>query len=368
MLAFGLLIAICFIPGYTGAMIPTQWAVLSAILPLGLFRLGNFGSCHWLGLLALAWAAFSIHWSPSYYDAVYGFWIACIWAGAFWFGGTISSHSSIYKGLALGLSTSSIVAIFQALGYSPVEIGEHMPPAGLLFNSTVLGASCALIIVALAQHRLWFWIPGLIPALYLSHSRAAIAIIVLAFLAKRVHFLVAIAVLVVANLALTFYLNPSDTQRLMLWGLAIRELSLFGHGIGSFADFFYYNSNSNLYIHSEGFFRTEFVHNDYLQLWFELGIGAIPIYVIFAIALYQTKSAEWPVFFAFAILSLFYFPLYTPITTFIGCLSAGRIIADWHRVRRRGGSWRSTRLSWNSSPRFFDDLRRPKAIPLASPT
>src|SRR5258705_9178386 len=233
MFALGLALAICFIPGYTGAMIPTQWALLSIVLPLGLFLPSAFGPCHWLGLLALAWATYSVSWSPILYDGIYGLWLAFIWAGSFWLGSAIANHQSIYKGLALGLSASSIVAIFQALGYSPVET-TFGPPAGLLFNSTVLGASCALVIIALAQARDWLWITGLIPGLYLSHSRAALAIIVLAFLAKRVHVVVALTVLLAANIALIAYLSPSDTQRLLLWGVAIRELTLFGHGIGSF--------------------------------------------------------------------------------------------------------------------------------------
>ncbi len=368
LLYLGLLLPTCFIPGITGALIPTQWAVLSAVLPLGLWHSSYFGPCHWLGLLSLAWAAFSLQWTPSIFDGIYGLWIISIWALAFWLGGlNFVKLQLLWQGLALGLTVSSVVAIFQALGYRPVEVSNDQL-AGLLFNSTVLGASCALVIIACAKYRLWLYIPGLLPALYLSHSRAAWAVLGLTFLAGRIHILVALCALVLGNLALVYWLNPSDTQRLLLWGVAIHELSWLGHGIGSFGDFYYLNTNPNLYVHSEGLFRTEFVHNDYIQLWFELGIGAIPIYAIIAFALCQTTVPAWPIFFAFATFGLFYFPLYSPITAFIGLFSAGSIIRDWYRVQRRLNDSRPLSLPWYSPTRLLSYRLRPEPVPLAPPT
>jgi hypothetical protein len=366
--AFGLILAICFVPGYIGAMIPTQWAVLSAILPLGLFYSGIFGPWHWLGILALAWASFSITWSPSIFDGVYGLWIISIWALAFWFGSiNFVDHRPLWKGLALGLTISSVVAIFQYFGYQPVEIAGG-PPAGLLYNSTVLGASCALVIIACAKYGLWFYIPGLLPGLYLSHSRGAWAVLGLTFLAQRTHVLVALTLLLTANIAFVFFLNSSDTQRLLLWGVAIREFNLFGHGIGSFGDFYYFNTNPNLYLHSEGLFRTEFAHNDYIQLWFELGIGALPIFAIYAFTLCQTKAESWPIFFTFAVLGAFYFPIYSPLTAFIGCFAAGNIIANWTYLRRVSLRWGPDNLLRDSTPKFLRYRPWSKPVPLAPST
>ncbi len=365
----GLLLPICFIPGYTGALIPTQWAVLSAVLPLGLWHSSYFGPCHWLGLLALAWAAFTLQWSPSIFDGIYGLWLMSIWALAFWLGGlNFVRPQLLWQGLAFGLTVSSIVAIFQAFGYHPVEIAPDTTyPAGLLYNSTVLGASCALVLIACMKCELWWYIPGLLPALYLSHSRGAWAIVALTALA-RIHILVALCALVLGNLALVYWLNPSDIQRLLLWGTALRELSWLGHGIGSYADFYYLNTNPNLYLHSEGLFRTEFVHNDYIQLWFELGIGAIPIFAIIALALCQTSSPAWPIFFGFATFALFYFPIYSPLTAFIGCYSAGSLIRDWSRIRYRLNGSRPSSLSRYLTARLFPSQYWAEPISLAPPT
>lgn len=354
----GLIVAVCYVPGYTGAFLPTQWAVLSIILPLGLWRSGVFGLGHWIGLGVLGWSALSILWAPNSLDAANGLWFLSILAGAFWLGSTIDP-APVFRGLAVGLTISSAVAIAQSLGYHPVEIAASPTyPAGLLFNSTVLGASVALTILGLCAYRLWWYIPGLLPALALSHSRGAVIILACVGLAMMIRWYAVVGILIIGLGIVSLNPTPSDIQRFYLWGLTIRELTPFGHGIGSFNTFLYYNP-TDLYPNAQGFFHPEFVHNDYLQLWFELGAGAIGIYLLYAICLSQTQSPHWPIFFGFALLGLIYFPLYNPIPAFIGSLVAGRIIADWHLARPRLLPRRLTRLLWpQHRQRILDQLRR----------
>ena len=57
MFLLGLLLPICFIPGYTGASIPSQWVLLSLVLPAALWRRGyRLTPLHLLGLGFIAWA------------------------------------------------------------------------------------------------------------------------------------------------------------------------------------------------------------------------------------------------------------------------------------------------------------------------
>ncbi len=329
----GLIVPICFVPGITGASIPTQWVLLSCLLPFGLWRSGPFGPAHWLGLSALAYAAVSIAWSVSQWDALFGLWLLGIYALAFWLGTTLTRTRDLFRGLAWGMIINSGFAIAQRLGYSPVQVSEGIP--GLLYNPTVLSASAALVLLAMIEYRFWFLALGIAPGLLLSGSRGGLVILAIGLLVRRFHWSILLGAGALGAIAIALAHGHSDAQRLYLWGLAYHNLTPWGNGIGSFNSV-YYIAIDLLFHNPVRMVHPEFVHNDYLQLWFELGIGAIPIYLLYAIALSRKADALWPVTVAFAALSLFYFPLWCPVPAFIGCVTAGRSIATWHRDRHLG--------------------------------
>lgn len=354
----GLILATCFVPGYTGITIPSQWAVLSALLPLGLWRVGVLGPSHYAGLAALAWSALSLTWAYNVPDAVWGLWLLSIWAGAFWLGSTLHDFEPLLKGLAAGLAVSTAAAIAQHLGYAPTFADPKGSPSGLFYNSTVLAANSALVLIALVSHRLWLWTLPLLPALWLANSRGAFLVLVAVYIARQFHWLVSLTILTAAAIIFISLVAPgtSDYVRLSIWGVALHNLNLLGHGIGSFAAIYYVKDGAVTH--------PEFAHNDYIQLWFELGIGAVAIYFIYATCLLHRQSLYWPTFLGFAIYSLFWFPLYAPLSAFLGALVAGRIVVDWGVVRsyrRCSGSHFLSRLPyWRSR---FGHYRR-EAIPL----
>jgi hypothetical protein len=325
MFLLGLLVATCFIPGYVGAAVPTQWALLSIVLPFSLWRSGVLNLGHFAGLAVLAWSAISILWAPNPWDAGYGLWIAGIWALSFWLGTTMSYPVHLWQGLAAGLSISSVVAIFQHFGYQPVVMAGESP-AGLLFNSTLLGACCALVLIALWTQRQWLWMPGLLPGLYLANSRGAYLILVLVAIAHY-SWKLALTLLVLGGFFLIYWIGQSDgdsdAKRLVIFGATFRASHWLGNGIGSFNTFYILLGNEILY--------PGRAHNDYLQLWFELGIGSIPIFLMYLLNLRNTRSDHWPIFLAFSLLGLFYFPLWAPVSAFMGCLTAGIMFADRHQ-------------------------------------
>lgn len=323
MLYLGIALAVCFVPGYTGATIPSQWALLSCVLPFSLWRKAEIGAAHWLGLMFVVWAILSTAWATNYHTSVFGLWIVSIWGLSFWLGSSLQSLAQLWKGLAIGLSISSIVAMAQALGFHPVEIAEAGRFPGLLFNTTVQGATIALVLIALVSHRLWWYTPLLWVGLALSQSKGAALVLAAALIARFTHWLFALALLVAGALAFTFLLDSADSQRLQIWGYAIRGLSLLGWGPDSFSDIYFSWYDPGLA--KRWLMHAEFVHNDYLQLWFEYGLGALAIFALFGLALAETENADWPVAFGFAILATFYFPLYLPIPAFIGCVVAGHL-------------------------------------------
>ncbi len=320
----GLLAAVCYVPGYTGAFIPTQWAVLSCVLPLALWRRGKLSPLHWLGVGFLAYAFASSLWAVDRYDTVWGLWCLSIAALAFWLGSTSFNLRGLWKGLALGLTVSSVIAILQFYGIRLVLGGTGIRSSGLLFSPAVLGSVCALVIVALLVERLWWFIPGVVPAFALAQSRGAIFALLcgvwMVYRSKPIPLI--LGILAVAFLVTSFP-APGDVVRFQIWWDVTQNLILFGHGPGSFLGYFFGPTLTH----------PEYAHNDALQLVFEYGIGALALFAIFAMALTQTNSPEWPVLITFTILSLVSFPLYTPLTALVGACVAGRCVGDWDLVR-----------------------------------
>ncbi len=321
MVALGALVSLCYIPGWTGAIIATQYAVLSAILPFTLWRQGSLTIFHWLGIALVGYAITSLAWNTDPHGGVYGLWLLCILALCFWLGSTLQSLKPIYTGLAIGGAVSSMVGVLQAFDYQLVP--TNLPTSsGIYFNTVTQGGILALLIVALLTERMYFYVVPLIPGLILAQSRGAwlaLMIGVAALFVRRTWLLVPVIVL---GAGAAWFTTSSDALRLKIWLIAWNELSFFGNGVGSFASQIYNDNGTVLY--------PEFVHNDILQLAYEFGIAALLPTAIFAFALSRTKEQEWPVLMAFVTMGFYSFPLWMPVTAFVGLLVTGRIVRSWH--------------------------------------
>lgn len=344
----GLGLPISFVAGYTGATIPTQWPLLSVALGWLFWLRGEWSDLSPVALAFLGYAALSLAWAIHPLDSGYGLWIGAIWLLSFWFGSVAASLNSLWRGLAVGLSISSAIAVMQAAGWQAIPSADY--PAGLLYNGAVQGAMIALVIVALVCQRDWFFIPSLLPGLWLSHSRGGLLILGVGLAVRYLHWsLVVGAVAMSAALAFLFF-EPSDVQRLQVWSSVIAGLAPFGHGIGSTIDLAFQTH--------QGLFHGD-VHNDYLQLTFELGIGAIPVYLAFIAALLHQDLPCWPVFVGFAISAFFFFPLHCAPLAFVGCAVAGHLLRDPDRDGVFGVDRRPDFLSrLSDAQRLYDAIRR----------
>lgn len=359
----GLLLPISFVPGYTGASIATQWAVLSIVLPLGLWVKGPITLSHWLFLLFAVWSVISLFETHTVNSSVFGLWLIFIWALSFHLGTVVKSLVPLWQGLAVGLSISTGVAVAQALDYAPVLTNDPYGYAGLLYNTTLQGICISLVLIALVVHRLWWYMPPLAIGLILSGSRGGFLLLGLALLAHFTRPLVAVGALAIgcATFAAT---DLADIARLQIWGYTIRGLYFLGHGPGAFAEVFFITPIKGV----DQLVYAGFAHNDILQLAYEHGIGAVPFLAIIGLALVRTASPEWPIAFAFATAMLFYFPLYTPITAFIGMVVAGRIAVSRCLVWAHKHRSRSRFVSWAPNQVPIPHLSRREALPLVART
>lgn len=344
----GLALPVCFIAGITGATIPTQLPMLSAVLPwMVLWRRGPMTPWQWLGLSFVAYAAASLFWAINPTDSVYGMWQILLLALAFRLGSVTPDLAPLWRGMAIGLGISSAVAAAQAAGLTSLPSADH--PAGLLFNGAVQSALISLVILALVDNRAWFYIPAMLPGLYLAHSRGGWLVLTVGLLSRMRWWVAALVTSLTGAVAFLIH-GTTDVLRLQAWSVAYALLTPFGHGAGSFADLFYGN------------IRPEHVHNDYLQLAFEFGIGAIPVYLILARALYRRGEPYWPVMVGFATLSLFFFPLYCAPLAFVGAVVAGHVLRGDDGLRVAGLFCRSCLMAWLYRTQPGDAVAGGKAV------
>lgn len=225
----------------------------------------------------------------------------------------LTSLGVFHQVLFVICAASSLVSIVQWLGWHPFPEWNTLHPAGLFYNSMAQGEILALAILSFLVWRERWYIPLLIPGLILSNSRGALAALGLGLIA---HWFRRPLVILIVTLAVTnwFLLHPNlgDLQRLIIWRAAWDNLTFWGNGLGSFWDLYMGNPA----------WHPEYVHNDYLQAVFELGIFSVPIFICLALAVvFDRRAQAWPVLIAFLFMGLFSMPIHMPFTAGIGLVA-----------------------------------------------
>jgi hypothetical protein len=335
----GLFLALASVPGYTSAAIPAGWAALSLTLPIAAWRPGVPTWAHAAMGLFLFYVFASISWSLEPLDGLYRLWQFSLIGGAFWLG-TVREPRPIIIGLTLGYILSTCLAFGQYLGYDFVLRHDPNTYPGLHFLGAFSGAIGALLLVALASERLWLLAATCLPGIYLSDSRGAIfaALIGIAAVWIRRPILIALAAAIAISYVLLHTLQ-SDVERRLIWQASAVLLRPFGWGSGSYVD---------LFVQSTRMVQAEHAHNDFLQLLFEFGIGAFPFLAIWMGLILQSRARHWPVIASFTCLSIFFFPLYTPLCAVVFALCAGASVRDWRSTSDLLSSLRRIRLPWRS--------------------
>lgn len=428
--AFSFLLSVLFIPGITGAGTTPRWALAAVCLPIllhccrpgvpvlgvlgfdshrlglqlreshgtrygGSTPLGNaFTTAHIFGLLFLCYAALSLTWTPQLGDGLDALVKLVVIAEAVWLGSLLEDLKPIIIGFGLGMWVNPALML---LGVDIPHTSDG--PAGLFVNSNVLGEIAALVLCAAvfyrgehavhgipgiwrgmsnwrsahsraALHRalpLWWLIPGILPALYLSHCRSAFLAVAgtvviwlwskscVAVASTRFDFTVPALlrwiaarfamymVVVLGGLGIGAVLligSPSSIQqRLDMWGAVLPQLTFFGHGLGSFYTLYPLYSPFDTLLQ-----RPDHLHNDWLEWWFEL--GAIGI-VLCAAFLWSARST---ILAALTIEALFGFPLHMAATAVLGGIVAGHAVRGRAGLRNGLAAWRALVCTGHDGP------------------
>lgn len=215
---------------------------------------------------------------------------------------------------------SSILAIAQAFGWHPVPQWNDKPP-GFFFNSIAQGEVLALAVLVCFAERAYWLALTMLPGIYLSQSRGALVALALGLIAIWIRRpLVLLCLALAATVYWTHNPSSSDLQRLLIWRAAWTHLTFWGNGFGSFWD---------LWIGNPAWW-PQYVHNDYLQTVFELGVWSVVPFTVVGWLASRTASRYWPTFITFLFMSTFSMPLHIPFALTLWLLAIASILGDYY--------------------------------------
>jgi hypothetical protein len=382
---FGFLLTALYWPGIAGAATTPRWGLLAVALPVVLWynsafrggmkahadglcglraetNRGPSGFCrvaigprftfiHLFGALYLTWSAISLSWTPNKLDGIGELIKLVILAQAFVLGARITNLIAVLRGMALGLLVSSIIILVQL--YAPDIVLHTTTHSGLFINSGSLAEIAALVLIGLVyEHRShignhdWFGtrhiarivlLLALFPCIILPQSRGAWLALVTAFTiwlwskskTSALALMGLTAILITYSLHLGFH-TSSVIQRLGMYADAISGLTWLGHGIGSFwTDYAPLSNTLDIFVE-----RPEHLHNDWLEIVFELGpVGAIIVCGILRAAGMGKLSTATVVLSGFIAESAVGFTLHNPCTAFLAALCLGHLARRRHSLR-----------------------------------
>lgn len=229
----------------------------------------------------------------------------------------------VYIAIGCICIASSALSIAQAtFGWFPFPVWSQDPVPGLFFNSASTGVILALALVTLVVNRLYWFVPGLLPGLYLAHSRGGWAALALGLLATRFRHPLWLLVLVLA-IGCLYSISPSasDLQRLHIWRAAWVNLSFWGNGFNSFQAVYMMDPAGRL-------IQPEYAHNEYLQTVFEFGVWSVIPFSVVAWAASRSQAKDWPTLVTFLFIACFSMPLHMPMTFALGSIALATVLLE----------------------------------------
>lgn len=324
------LLAVLLIPGIPGAAVAPRWALLAVVVPFIWYFISRpqITLGHVLGFIFLAWCALTLSWTFDTWEGVYQFGQFAVLGMIFCIGATQGDLRKVYIAAGLGAAVNSAAVVAQVWGWDGLP--QTVRPAGLFFNKNFVAEFCAMALVGcigLGPFTKWRWLAlGAVPALWFCHSRGAeFALGMAAILLIYQYYKPAAIVSMGAVLAAGIYLwdaNYSATMRVQLWQDAWDGMTFFGRGIGSF--FLTYPEHATRI--DPLALRPSQLHNDLLQLWFEVGPGMLAIIglLVFALRARPIRTEHY-VLVVFLVMGCVGFPLYTPATAAFAALVLGSL-------------------------------------------
>ena len=320
--ALGLTLALAFWPAFLSAPLAPRWSLMAVAVPILLCRVPHL----WVPWLSAKLAGFllyalaSLAWAPVWRIGLWPVSHLAIFCGLAIYAAQCDTDD-LLKGLAAGIVAQCPLVILQSLGYSPLVM-QAAVPAGLFVNRNFLGEAAMPLIGygAIKRWPYWLLLPLVFEAIMAADRAAIVGSAAALWLRSGPRIRLASAATgMIGLVALTLY-SPwgidSMSARLTLLGMILPGMSTFGAGAGA--------TTIALYPVAES------IHCDALQLLYEFGIGAVPLFWIIGNAFDASRrDADRAALACLVAESLFSLPLEIPTTLFLAALLVGRL----HRAR-----------------------------------
>ena len=318
----GLVLALAYIPNVPAAAISARWWTLAIAAAVMLFS----AKPGWPAVIFLGFVGYvgaSLAWTP---NPAEGLGYVAQWAILWMCFASAPDPRALLRGAALGLVASAIVAAGQA--FDLINIGGF-GNSGLFVNHNTLSEAAVVVLVGTFVYGDWlFAIPPAV-ALGFSFSRGSLVAlgICLSFQLDRKVGFALIAAIAIGLGIFFFHPIPSVAERFTFWNDAWTGLSWLGQGVGSFSFNFPYARQ---------------VHNDYLQMAYEFGVGGAGLAAALALALsrYRHDPGAASALLAVCVLAMFAFPFQMSFTGGLAAFMAGRLCSlrqpvhlDWRKWR-----------------------------------
>lgn len=304
-----------------GAFVP-RWALLAVFLPLLMQR----RAVTWLDLAFWAWIAAMLLRLPSIPNRWFGLesiiMLVLVALASF-----CDFKPKAWFWLAIGLVPSVGFALAERLGYHTFpSMGTASDPAGLFAQHEVLGEALVLGLIALLPSARKHWPLLLLLAfgLWLSHSRGAwagfgVGLIIMLWLRSKT---AAIAVSALAFVLASAFINlDSLIPRLEMWQVALRHSTIWGFGPSSF----YFWFPTLLPFPLPMLEWPEWPHNEFVNLWFELGIFALAPLVFMTMLWLKARGWERAMLAATAVMASLAWTLHDPLPALVLGLLLGQV-------------------------------------------
>lgn len=349
---FGFLLAVIYNPWIWNAAIQPRWSLLAVALPIliAIRSPNHFTPLHLAGALFLSWATITLAWSVNCWDGINELSQLAIIGLAFVLGARLQTLKPIFLGLGLGIAVSSLIIVSPLRELVPNQL-TSISWEGLFANRNWLAEAAMLAAIGCIGYKLWWVVPGLLPAIFFQPMSRGALLGGLAALGagiwskSRIGCAVYLALLCAGLFFAveTDHRLPSVLQRVEIWRATWQGISFWGHGIGSFFTLFpYFTSIDTLLT------RPEHAHNDILEIAFELGaIGTILYGAIIALAYRSADVIGRAVLAGFVTIGMFSFPWHIPTTAFIGALVIGHAARNWNSLRYYKLSFRMALRPWH---------------------
>lgn len=350
--ALAFLTAVTYMPGVIDPAATGRWAVLAVGIPLLLMAHTTKlpSPLRGAGIWYLAAITFLTLAVPAEADenGIYELTHLFILAGAFGLGAIIQDLRAAWRGFAIGVGVSAVIAVLQVSGFPMEHYGvvTTTPPyaSGLFMNKNLLAEAGMVAMVASVMSGWWVLAAMSAVAVVLGGSKAVYLALVLVTIARLLLLRRMALVWTISGMSLLTGIiwlvlgdHTSLSHRLVFWDLVTSDFMVFGHGLGAFTTMYP---------------KLMHAHSEYLQALYELGIMAAPLAFGLLLLLPIREPVMYPgtlvekrveyeheterlVLFSILVVAAFSFPLHLPATGFAAALAAGRLVAGRRESRDR---------------------------------